>query len=124
MLALVSSAFAFNAPTSAYMTSSQCSSVTPVMSMDRRAVVGTFAAAVTTVPWAANADGATSPATRERARAIYGSRIARLAGASAEDIVAEKNAFTLFTTGAYRSVEDKATTTELKALSKKAIAAA
>merc|ERR1719460_2082928 len=92
--------------------------------MDRRAVVGSFAAAVTTVPWVANADGATSPATRERARAIYGSRIAGLAGASAEDIVAEKNAFTLFTTGAYRSAKDKTTVASLNTLSKKALASA
>ena len=70
----------------------------------RRAFVGTFAAAaVGMAPLAAFADGAASPATRERARAIYGSRIARLSNAPAADILEEKNAFKLFISGAYRS---------------------
>lgn len=70
------------------------------------------------------ADGATSKATIDRARAIYGSRIARLAGSDADTILAEKNAFTLFTTGAYRSVKDKETVASLKKLSATAIASA
>lgn len=123
MLALVSTAFAFNAPALAHM-STTMRMASPAMSMDRRAVVSTFAAAATAVPFAAFADGATSPATRERARAIYGSRIARLSSASAEEIVAEKNAFTLFTTGAYRSAKDKTTVDALNKLSAKALAAA
>merc|ERR1719183_99062 len=123
MLALVSTAFAFNAPASVHM-STTMRTASPAMSMDRRAVVSTFAAAAAAAPFAAFADGATSPATRERARAIYGSRIARLSSASTEEILAEKNAFTLFTTGAYRSAKDKDTVASLKKLSTQAIAAA
>merc|ERR1719389_898220 len=121
MLSLVSATFAFNAPV--LPTGSAVRMAEPVM-MDRRQLVGTFAAAAAAMPMAAFADGATSPATLERARAIYGSRIARLSKAPAEEILAEKNAFTLFTTGAYRSVKDKETTAKLNALSKTAIASA
>jgi len=92
--------------------------------MDRRQIVGTFAAAVAAAPFAAVADGATSKATIDRARAIYGSRIARLGSADAATILSEKNAFTLFTTGAYRSVKDKETIASLKKLEATAIASA
>jgi len=91
----------------------------------RRTVVGTFAAAVAAAPFAALADGASSPTVRERARVIYGSRVARLSSATADQILEEKNAFTLFTTGAYRSdAATKQTKAELTALSKKALASA
>jgi len=95
------------------------------MSLQRRSIIGTVAAAVATAPLAALADGAASPAVRERARAIYGSRVFRLSGASVDKILEEKNAFTLFTTGAYRSdAATKDTKAKLTALSKTAIAAA
>ena len=92
----------------------------------RRTVLSTFAAAaVGMAPLAAFADGAASPATRERARAIYGSRIARLTGAPAAEILDEKNAFTLFISGAYRSdAATKELRTKLTALSKTTIASA
>merc|ERR1719390_511445 len=93
--------------------------------MDRRAFMGAAAAATVSMPFAAVADGANSPATAARARAIYGSRIARLSAASPDAILAEKNAFTLFTTGAYRNVvKDKEIMKTLKGLSKTALAAA
>ena len=55
------------------------------------------------MPLAAFADGANSQQTVLRARGIYGSRIFALQGKSAGDIVEEKNAFTLFLSGAYRA---------------------
>jgi prepilin-type processing-associated H-X9-DG protein len=55
---------------------------------------------------AAFADGAVSAATIARARGIYGGRILGLSDAVAkgdfEAIKAEKNAFVLFSSGAYR----------------------
>ena len=80
-------------------------------------------AAVAAAPLAAFADGA-SKAVLDRARAIYGSRVARLVDASPEAILEEKNAFTLFTTGAYRSAAAKPTQAKLAALQKTALAAA
>ena len=59
-----------------------------------------------------------------RARAIYGSRVYRLAGASPARILEEKNAFKLFITGAYRSVPVKAEKDALTALSQEILAAA
>ena len=94
-------------------------------SVSRRTVFSGIASAVAAAPLAAVADGASSPAVRERARAVYGSRVARLAGASADKIIEEKNCFTLFTTGVYRTdAASKAKKAELTALSKKALAAA
>ena len=46
-------------------------------------------------------NGASSPAVLSRSRALYGSRVFKLKDASPEAILEEKNAFTLFTTGAY-----------------------
>jgi len=93
--------------------------------MSRRTVFSGVAAAVAAAPLAANADGASSPAVRERARAIYGSRVARLADASVDAIIDEKNCFTLFTTGVYRTdAASKAKKADLTAASKKALAAA
>jgi len=94
----------------------------PVMA--RRALITGAGAALAAAPLAAFADGASSKAVLERARAIYGSRVARLVDASPEKIIEEKNTFTLFTTGAYRSAKDKEKQKELKALSAKALAAA
>ena len=75
-------------------------------------------------PLAAQADGASSKAVLERARAIYGSRVFRLASASPADVLEDKNVFTLFITGAYRSAADKATVTSLKSINKQIIKAA
>jgi len=90
--------------------------------MNRRSAIATAATAAAAVPLAAVADGASSPTVRERARVIYGSRVARLVGASNEQIVEEANTFQLFTTGAYRSdVASKETKKQLLALGKKAV---
>ena len=62
-------------------------------------------AAATALPNAASADGAVSAATVARSRGIYGGRIAELKDAVAkgdfEAVLAEKNAFDLFNSGAY-----------------------
>merc|ERR1712050_577571 len=81
------------------------------------------AAAALSSPLAALADGATSKATRLRARTIYGSRIFGLKDAAAEAISADEQAFQLFITGAYRSL-DKKIIKELNGLKKDAISAA
>ena len=82
--------------------------------MDRRGAFGQIAAAaavVTGVPAIASADGAVSPATKMKAKAVYGNKIAMLKDAvSSGDfgkIVDEKNAFILFNSGAYPRVVDK-----------------
>jgi len=90
----------------------------------RELVQGALSAAALGVAAPAFADGATSKATLDRSRAIYGSRVARLAGADAATILEEKNAFTLFISGAYRSAADKSTKAELTKLSKQALASA
>ena len=91
----------------------------------RQAFTSAAAAAIAAAPLAAFADGAASPAVRERARALYGSRVARLVGASPEAVLEEKNMFTLFTTGVYRSDSaSKDKRTKLNALTKTAVAAA
>ena len=83
--------------------------------MDRRGAFGQIAAAaavVTGVPAIASADGAVSPATKMKAKAVYGNKIAMLKDAvSSGDfgkIVDEKNAFILFNSGAYPSAKVKA----------------
>jgi len=83
-------------------------------------------AAASALPLAASADGANSKATVEKARAIYGSRVVRLASASPEDILEDQNALTLFISGAYRAgpngnAQDKAISKQLLALKKTAI---
>ena len=84
------------------------------MSMDRRAAISAFgvAAATAAVPMAAFADGAVSSATINRARGIYGDRIASLKSAVAAGdfaaVAAEKNAFILFNSGAYPGAKSKA----------------
>jgi hypothetical protein len=81
--------------------------------VDRRVAFGQIAAvAAFAVPAIANADGAVSKSTVFRARGVYGNRIASLKGAvDAGDfaaIVAEKNAFVLFNSGAYPSIKERA----------------
>merc|ERR1719310_1418093 len=85
--------------------------------MSRRELLGSAAAAAAMAPLAASADGASSKAVKERSRAIYGSRVFRFQGASTEKIYEEKNALTLFITGAYRN-DDLPTQKKLKALAK------
>lgn len=80
---------------------------------DRRNAFTKIAGLATLVaaPGAAFADGAVSNATVNRARGIYGNRIAGLKGAvDAGDfkaIVEEKNAFILFNSGAYPGTKNK-----------------
>ena len=69
--------------------------------LTRRGAVGAFVAAA--APVAVSADGANSKATVDKARAIYGSRVVRLASASPEAIIEDQNAITLFISGAYRA---------------------
>lgn len=78
------------------------------LNMDRRSAFGQIATAgavLAGVPAIASADGAASAATQERARVIYGGRIADLASAVDKGdfgaIAEEKNAFILFNSGAY-----------------------
>lgn len=78
------------------------------LAMDRRAALGQFATAAavaTALPQMASADGAQSPASINRARGVYGNRVAALAGAvAAGDFAAvadDKTAFILFNSGAY-----------------------
>jgi len=86
-------------------------------SLSRRDVLGAGAAVAAFAPLAANADGASSKAVKERSRSIYGSRVFRLSGASTEKVLEEKNVLTLFITGAYRN-DDLPTQKKLKALAK------
>lgn len=94
---------------------SQRSSTAMSMEMDRRAAFGQIAAAgaaIAAIPSVANADGAVSAASINRARGIYGDRIAALEAAVAKGdfaaVAAEKNAFILFNSGAYPTTKDKA----------------
>ena len=59
--------------------------------LDRRAMIGNFAAVAALAPAAAFADGASSAAVTARSRALYGSRVVRLQNASPEAILEEKN---------------------------------
>ena len=77
------------------------------LNMDRRAAAGQIAAGAAVLaglPQLALADGARSAATEQRARGIYGQRIAALGSAvNSGDfgaVAAEKNAFILFNSGA------------------------
>ena len=92
----------------------QRSSTAMSMSVDRRAAFGQIAAgaaAIASIPAAANADGAVSGATIGRARGIYGGRIADLKDAVNKGdfaaVAAEKNAFILFNSGAYPGAKNK-----------------
>ena len=83
--------------------------------MDRRTAatqIATTAAVLSGLPSLALADGARSAATEERARGIYGQRIAALESAvNAGDfgaVAAEKNAFILYNSGAISSKAKKA----------------
>jgi len=93
-------------------------------SMDRRSIVNAAGLFAASAPLAAFADGANSRTTVQRARSIYGSRVAKLLTGTPADIVAEENAFTLFISGTYRTIDQKATKKELQALQKKIVTAA
>jgi len=82
---------------------------------DRREVMQALAGAVAgavVMPQVAMADGAVSTATIQRARGIYGGRIAGLKTAVSKGdfaaVESEKNAFILFNSGAYRTNSPKA----------------
>lgn len=97
---LVTSVAAF-APSSVERTST-------ALNMDRRsafAQIATTGAVLAGIPSIASADGAVSAATINRARGLYGDRIAALKDAVAagdfKAIAEEKNAFILFNSGAY-----------------------
>ena len=81
--------------------------------MDRRSAfaAASVAAVTAAMPMAAMADGAVSAATKNRARGIYGNRIAALKSAVAAGdfgaVAAEKNAFILFNSGAYSGINNK-----------------
>jgi hypothetical protein len=83
--------------------------------------VAAFAA---TVPSVSFAVAPPSPQQMLKSRAVYGSRVYRLQGASPAVIIDEKNCFTLFITGVYGSTADKATKKELEKLEKAALTAA
>ena len=87
--------------------------------MDRRAAFGqiaTGAAVVAGLPQLALADGAVSGATKERAKAVYGNRIAQLKAAVDKGdfgaVADEKNAFVLYNSGAYPMAKDKSKKSE------------
>ena len=86
-------------------------------------VVGASSASLAMVPQAF-AVAPPSPQQILKSRAVYGSRVYRLQGATSAGIIDEKNVFTLFITGVYGSTADKATRKEPEKLEKKALAAA
>lgn len=127
MIYTVVAALSFFSPPSALPTRSSAVVMSEQPMMGRREMLSTFAAAAALAPAAAFADGASSPAVLARSRALYGSRVFRIQDASTDAILEEKNAFTLFTTGAYPRTGNaafKAEQAALKAASKKALAAA
>ena len=84
MLSIVALLPAFNSPLASRIVSpSAASSVTMNAAQSRRALLQTAASVALGLPLAAQADGANSAATVARAKGIYGSRIAKLAGKDA-----------------------------------------
>jgi Photosystem II Psb31 protein len=85
--------------------------------MDRRSAVSQVAftaaaaAGALAAPQLALADGAVSAATKQRATAVYGGKIAALKSAvdsgNFSAVADEKNAFILFNSGAYPTAKDK-----------------
>mmetsp|Transcript_28641 Transcript_28641/g.45498 ORF Transcript_28641/g.45498 Transcript_28641/m.45498 type:complete len:177 (-) Transcript_28641:121-651(-) len=80
----------------------------------RKIMSGAAVAAAFGSPLAAVADGAGSPATRLRARSLYGSRIFRLQGKAPFEVLEEKNALELFATNGFRQTPQLAEITGLK----------
>ena len=128
MISFVALLPAFNSPLASRIVSpSAASSVTMNAAQSRRALLQTAASVALGLPLAAQADGANSAATVARAKGIYGSRIAKLAGKDAAAVAAEENAFTLYLSGAFRapiSGDAKVKKAELTALSKTILKAA
>jgi len=83
---------------------------------------GFAAAAAFAAP--AFADGANSKMGSFKARSIYGSRVFKLKSASPADVLAEENAFTLFTSGTFRTIDVKDTKKALTSIQKDLMAAA
>ena len=105
-------AFAASASAFAPAPSAQTSTA---LNMDRRAAAGQIAAGAAVLaglPQLALADGAKSFATAQRAKGIYGGRIAALESAVNPGdfgaVAAEKNAFILFNSGALPKDKKKA----------------
>jgi len=98
----------------------------PAGAVSRRAfftnAAGFAAAATFAAP--AFADGANNPGNAFKARSIYGSRIFKLKGASTAAVLEEKNAFTLFVSGTYRTIDKKDTKVALTKIQKDLLAAA
>merc|ERR1712176_1308856 len=120
---LAASASAFVAPVSRMLPGGTRAAVD--MSLGRREFLQSGGATLALLPaLGAHADGANSAQTAFRARAIYGSRIYRLQAANAAAILAEKNAFKLFISGAYRTGDVKPTAVQLTKLSRSILASA
>jgi len=117
--AVTASLLAFTPPMSVVHSSGRAGSVAmSAEPISRRDVFSAAAAVAAFAPLAAHADGAGSPAVLAKTRAIYGSRVYRLQSASPAEVLEDKNVFTLFRTGSYRSAADKATVTKLASLEK------
>jgi len=126
---LAASAIAFAPPASLHQATAVRATAPVTMLAEapvtrREALFSVAAAATAFAPLAAQADGASSKAVLERARAIYGSRVFRLAGATPAAVLEDKNVFTLFITGAYRSAAKKDTVAKLKTINKQILKAA
>lgn len=119
MLSAVVAGLAFSPSLMAFQAPSRSGAVVMQEGLSRRQLVQSVGAATALMPFAAFADGANSKATIERAKGIYGSRIARLASASPAEVLDEANAFTLYITGTCRSVDKKDQKKTLTALAKK-----
>lgn len=94
--------------------SPQRSSTTLAAEVNRRAAFGQIAvgaAVFAGLPQVASADGASGKGTIQKARFIYGGRIANLKKAveagDFDAVAAEKNAFVLFNSGAYPGAKRK-----------------
>jgi hypothetical protein len=126
MLCAVAASLVAFAPPGSVLNVAQPRVQAPVVSMDmsRREMFSVAAAAAAFAPLAAQADGASSPAVLAKTRAIYGSRVFRLQSASPAAVLEDKNVFTLFRTGSYRSAADKDTVKKLASLEKTIIKAA
>ena len=127
MISFVALLPAFNSPLASRIVSPSAASSTMNAAQSRAPCCRRAASVALGLPLAAQADGANSAATVARAKGIYGSRIAKLAGKDAAAVAAEENAFTLYLSGAFRSPisgDAKVKKAELTALSKTILKAA
>ncbi|CAM9754311.1 unnamed protein product [Chrysoparadoxa australica] len=135
VLALVAQASAFVAPSAPVGVTQRSATIMSAVPESRRemikTVLGTATAAIVAgaVTESASADGAVSLATIARAKGIYGGRILGLKDAVSKGdfdaVGAEKNAFVLYNSGAYKrgNVDDKANQAQATALTKEIMAA-